>query len=174
MTSHRERRWGGMYWVGNDDSLENSIRRFYNGYFLMKRIATSGEKCNHIAQFNYKGFSCKQLEDLCNPQNGNHGRAPWMFWTAELYSSGKYMRDYAHLPSFLPLNCYTDHGPGVYSRSIPPHELDNNAPVQFINLLLKYADLKKFHQNPVIVDYHLSYGAEKKIKLNRLPIPVEL
>ena len=137
----------------------------------MKRIATSGEKCNHIAQFNYKGFSCKQLEDLCNPQNGNHGRAPWMFWTAELYSSGKYMRDYAHLPSFLPLNCYTDHGPGVYSRSIPPHELDNNAPVQFYQSPIKVRRFKKVSSKPCYCRLSPLVWCRKKNKIEQIANP---
>ena len=80
--------------------------------------------------FDYKGFSSQTLESLCDAQHGHHGFAPWMFWTAELYSFGKYIRDYAYLPSFVPLNCYTDHGPGYFSDSIPPHELDNKAAVQ--------------------------------------------
>jgi len=101
------------------------------------------------APFDYKGYSAQKLEYLCDAQSGNHGTAPWMFWTAEIYSFGKNIRDYGYLPSFVPLNCYTDHGAGFYyDGRIPPHELDNNAAVQFYHSPYSVSMFKKLSSKP--------------------------
>ncbi|MCF8236485.1 MAG: hypothetical protein K9J33_16860 [Bacteroidales bacterium] len=51
------------------------------------------------------------------------------YWTAEIYSFGKYIRKYGYYPPFLPLCVYTDHGPG--GRWGPhKHELESTAPTQ--------------------------------------------
>lgn len=83
--------------------------------------------------FDYKGYSEETLLALCDSANIDAGNAEWVYWTAEVYSFGRHIRDYAFYPSFLPLLCFTDHGAGTFSHmaGIPKHEFESTAPVQF-------------------------------------------
>ncbi|WP_027187367.1 hypothetical protein [Desulfovibrio cuneatus] len=82
--------------------------------------------------FDYKGYDEETLLALCAPSGTDLGLARWVYWTAEVYSFGVHMRDFAFYPSFLPLYCYTDHGAGALQYdTILPHELTHDAPVQF-------------------------------------------
>ena len=79
--------------------------------------------------FDYNGYSEKKLLDLCDDVKANKGKAPWHYWTSEVYSFGKHLRDYALYPEILPLYVYSNHGiTWLYKDSeIPKHELENNA-----------------------------------------------
>lgn len=46
---------------------------------------------------------------------------------SNIYGLGKYIKKYGFYPNRLPLCVYTDHGVAL-SETIPPHELDNDAP----------------------------------------------
>jgi hypothetical protein len=56
------------------------------------------------------GMSDNELEELCKDKFWNNGWVPWMFWTSETYSSGKYYRNWLNFPKFLPLPFASDHG----------------------------------------------------------------
>ena len=77
-----------------------------------------------------KGMTEDELTHLCDPKRALTGIAPWIYWTSEQYGNGKYFREYAMFPRFLPLCVYTDHSHGVNGTDIPAsHELSTNAPV---------------------------------------------
>lgn len=71
----------------------------------------------------------EELVDLCKPLDGYSGKAPWLYWTVELYSHGKYIREYGFFPKRLPLCVYGDHSGGIVGTEIPAkHELETDAP----------------------------------------------
>lgn len=87
-------------------------------------------------EFGYKDYSEETLLKLCDPNEAKMGLARWIYWTAEVYSFGKHIRNYAYYPSFLPLYCFTDHGAGApsYGELLPfglECTLKNNAKEQF-------------------------------------------
>lgn len=72
----------------------------------------------------------KELLELCtNKAKISFQIVTSPFWTAEIYGFGKYIREYGHYPSFLPLCIYTDHGPGRIDHPYK-HELESVAPSQ--------------------------------------------
>lgn len=122
--------------------------------------------------FDYRGYSTTELESLCNAQNSNHGTVPWMFWTAEIYSFGKNLRDYAYLPSFIPLNCYTDHGAGYYyDERIPPHELNNDSAVQLYHSPYSVEMFKKVSSKPCYCMLSPVVWCRKKNKIEQIANP---
>lgn len=74
------------------------------------------------------GMSASELERLCSWKGVRTFRAA-PYWTAEIYSFGKYIREYGYYPSFLPLCIFTDHGPGAYIE-VNKNELESTAPIQ--------------------------------------------
>jgi hypothetical protein len=68
-----------------------------------------------------------ELLDLCQ---STPKTACSLYWTAEIYSFGKYIREYGRFPLSLPLCIYTDHGPGRVDYPFK-HELESTAPCQF-------------------------------------------
>lgn len=78
-----------------------------------------------------EGMTEEELLKLCDPKNAFTGKFPWVYWTSELYSHGKYIREYAFYPQYLPLIMYSDHS-GMSGSDIPSkHELETDAPVFF-------------------------------------------
>ena len=78
----------------------------------------------------HSGYTDSELESLTNPQEVNTGKAPWVYWTSELYSFGRLYREWAYYPKRLPLFIYSDHG--VHKQSaFYPHEENNNAICNF-------------------------------------------
>lgn len=76
------------------------------------------------------GMTEEELLKLCRPNWLHRGIAPWIFWTVERYSHGKYIREYAYYPKILPLIAYGDHSSGVKGTDIPSkHELESDAPL---------------------------------------------
>ena len=73
------------------------------------------------------GMSESELLKLCDEKYTGKGVVTWHYWTAEVYSFGKHIRNYAFYPYILPLFVYTDHGVGSYTNEIPKHELEHKA-----------------------------------------------
>lgn len=83
------------------------------------------------------GMTEKELLELCDEKNAFTGKSPWIYWSSELYSFGKYIRKYGYYPQILPLAVYSDHsGPSI--TEIPyKHELESNAPAFLTHTVLK-------------------------------------
>lgn len=94
------------------------------------------------------GISEKELLRLSSTEGLNKCLAKQLYWTAEVYSFGKYIRKYAYYPSFFPLYCYTDHGAGEYFDQIAKHEIESTAPVQFYNSPISTELFKKVSNKP--------------------------
>lgn len=94
------------------------------------------------------GMNEEELLELCGTEKLKNGIAKWKYWTAEVYSFGKYMRKYAYYPTFLPLYCYTDHGAGCYFDEVAKHELESDAPIQFYNSPISTELFKKVSNKP--------------------------
>lgn len=79
--------------------------------------------------FDYKGYSQEKIETLCDIKKISSG-IPWLFWTSEVYSFGRQIREYGFFPNFLPLNIYSEHGMTIL-KVIQDHELNNDAYCMF-------------------------------------------
>ena len=75
------------------------------------------------------GLSEEKIISLCNSKNLKSGGFPWIYWTSEAYSFGKYLRKYAYYPSFFPLTVYSDHSGPNLSDEPYKHELECDAPI---------------------------------------------
>ena len=91
---------------------------------------------------------------------------PPPYWTAEIYSLGKYIREYGYYSRFLPLCIYTDHGAG---RINPPyeHELKSDAPSQFYHSLESVEEWGKKSQKPCYVLYSPFVFYRRKNKIEK-------
>ena len=81
--------------------------------------------------FDYKGQTEEELLKLCDDKYANKGNAKWLYWPSEVYSFGKYYREQAFYPSFLPLHVYSIHGVEV-GATVYPHELNNDSEAMFV------------------------------------------
>lgn len=72
------------------------------------------------------GFSDDQLDELVQKPVRSRREAPWLFWTTELYSIGKCLREWLSWPTWLPIPLYSDHGVGTRG-ALFPHEQNNPA-----------------------------------------------
>lgn len=95
-----------------------------------------------------KGFSEQELLNLCNDKNNTPIFRGAPYWTAEIYSFGKHIRDYAYYPKFLPLAIYTDHGPQRIPGKPYEHELSMDAPVMFYHSPESVKIWKRFSKKP--------------------------
>lgn len=111
------------------------------------------------------GMSEKELLSLCDEKNLRGSGARWIYWTAEVYSFGKYIRDYAFYPIFLPLAIYTDHGAGCVDYPYK-HELESSAPVQFYHSPVSVEKWKEVSSKPCYVLYSpfVFYRRSRKIE----------
>jgi len=74
------------------------------------------------------GMTLSEIEVVCRgPLRQTYIAAP--YWTAEVYSFGKYIREYCDYPKWLPLCVFTDHGPGAWG-DVHKVELSSTAPMQ--------------------------------------------
>lgn len=82
------------------------------------------------------------IRDLCKPQLGrSFPLAP--YWSSELYSRGRYFREYGFYPSFLPLCINSSHGIGEFTSPLK-YELATDAPLQVFfseNAYLRWKNL---------------------------------
>jgi hypothetical protein len=97
------------------------------------------------------GMNESELLSLCSDKNIKRSRII-PYWTADIYSFGKYIRAYGYFPKFLPLCVYTDHGPS--SQDYPyEHELNSDAPCQFYHSPKSVKEWKKVSSKPCFVLY---------------------
>lgn len=94
--------------------------------------------------FDYKGLSPEYLFFLCDEKFVNKGVSKWKYWTSEVYSYGKILREYAFYPKFLPIYCYSSHGVYFSSEKPFPHELENDSYAQFYTSPDSVSAFKKF------------------------------
>ena len=110
-----------------------------------------------------------ELLDLCQPKvRVSFQIIPSPYWTAEIYSFGKYIREYGYYPFFLPLCVYTDHGPGYVN---PPllHELESDAPAQFYHSPLAVREWRKIAKKPCYNLYSPAVFYRRKNKITTDP-----
>ncbi len=112
-----------------------------------------------------------ELLSLCSPENVKRwGRARnyCYYWTSEIYGFGRYIRQYAYYPEFLPLCAYTDHGP--FSADTPlKHELESDAAVQFYHSKRLVAEWEKVSKKPCYVLYSPFVFYRRKNTIEPLP-----
>lgn len=96
--------------------------------------------------FNYLGYDEEELLRLCDEVHTNKGKAPWIYWTSEVYSFGLHLRNYGFYPSFLPLYIYSDHGIG--NPTITQHETQNDAEWMFVTFDEKAKNYRQESQKP--------------------------
>jgi len=115
----------------------------------------------------FEGYSDSKLEKLVDPTNVNTGRAPWVYWTSELYSFGRLYRDWGCYPSWLPIFVYSDHGihkPAEFS----PHEKNNDANVHFTFNSERVLNNKNIESKEVILVTHPWVRYRKKNNIKQL------
>lgn len=108
----------------------------------------------------------KELLSLCQNRAPVQRIALSQFWTAEIYSFGKYIREYGFFPSSWPLCIYTDHGVG--RREYPfEHELKSGAPCQFYHSPKSVEVWKKYSTKPCHVLYSPFAFYRRKNKIEK-------
>lgn len=95
-------------------------------------------------------MSEEKLLELCNSKRGF---SPRLFWTAEVYGFGKYIRKYGYYPRFLPLAVYTDHGPARLYDKPYKHELESSAPAMFYHAPESVETWRRFSNKPCYTLY---------------------
>lgn len=102
----------------------------------------------------------------CQDRTAGFHIIPSPYWTAEIYSFGKYIREYGYFPSFLPLCIYTAHGAGSFDYPFK-HELESNAPCQFYQSPKTVHEWKKHSSKPCYVLYSPFVFYRKKNKIQK-------
>jgi hypothetical protein len=101
-------------------------------------------------EINSSGMSEEKLLKLCKIKRSFK---PRLFWTAEIYGFGKYIRKYGYYPNFLPLAIYTDHGPRRLADNLHKHEIETCAPAMFCHNPESINIWKKYSKKPCYVLY---------------------
>lgn len=119
--------------------------------------------------FDYKGYSEEKLKNLCDDKYAYKGFANWHYWTAEVYSFGKHIRNYGFYPQILPLHIYTDHGSGFYDIEVPKHELEHDAYCQLYHSSQSVKLFKKSSDKPcyTMLSPFVWYKRKNKIKKSK-------
>lgn len=99
------------------------------------------------------GLTEKEILNLCSDVNNHPFFRLAPYWTAEIYSFGKYIRKYGYYPSYLPLAIYTDHGAGRIENQPYKNELENDAPYMFYHSPESVKVWQKFSKKPCSVLY---------------------
>lgn len=97
------------------------------------------------------GMSELELLNLCDDKSNHPIFRGAPYWTAEIYSFGKYIRQYGYYPKFLPLAIYTDHGPARLNGPPYKHELEATAPVMFYHSPESVKIWKSFSKKPCFI-----------------------
>lgn len=122
------------------------------------------------SKFEYTGYSEKKLFELCTDKNIHSGFSNWYHWTAEVYSFGKYLREYGFYPLILPLHIYTDHGPGEsFTGMIQANELNSSAYCQFYHSPINLEKFKLISSKPCYSMLSPFVYYRKKNKIEKLP-----
>lgn len=99
------------------------------------------------------GLTEEQLLELCSDENNHLSFKHAPYWPAEIYSFGKYIREYGYYSKFLPLAIYTDHGAGRVNNQPWKNEIENDAPYMFYHSPASVEIWKKFSKKPCYVIY---------------------
>ncbi|HNW25909.1 MAG TPA: hypothetical protein PLG15_00700 [Candidatus Gastranaerophilaceae bacterium] len=118
--------------------------------------------------FDYKGYSEEKLLRLCDETKSDRGIAKWKYWSAEVYSFGRHIRDYAFYPSAFTLYCFTDHGAGAYFDEVAKHELESDAPCQFYHSPLSVELFKKVSNKPCYTLFSPFVWYRRKNKIEKI------
>lgn len=111
----------------------------------------------------------QELVELCKAKpHKTFLSFPWVFWTAETYSFGKYIRGYGHYPRFLPLCVYTDHGPGRHDYMFK-HDLESGAPCQLFHAPVSAKLWREVSDKPCHVFYSPFVFYRRKNRIERSP-----
>jgi len=117
-----------------------------------------------------KGFDENKLLSLCDEKYVHNGYSNWTYWTSEIYSFGKHLREYGFFPRILPLYIYTDHGPASMLTNEPaPNELESDACCQFYHSLYLVKKWKEISSKPCYVLYSPFVFCRKKKKIEKSP-----
>lgn len=109
----------------------------------------------------------KELNSLCQSDPKPAWRFfPSPYWTAEVYSFGKYIRQYGRFPSFLPLCIFTDHGAGSIDYPAK-HEIESDAPCQFYHSPKTFTEWKKISTKSCYVLYSPFVFYRRKNRIER-------
>lgn len=96
-----------------------------------------------------RGMSEKKLLNICkNSIFKNILFKFFPYWPPEIYSFGRYIRQYGYYPIFLPLTIYSDHAPELINNKPYTHELESDAPVMFYHSLHAVDVWKNFSKKP--------------------------
>ncbi len=76
--------------------------------------------------FDYAGLPARQISRLCDRFFANKPLCKTYYWTAEVYSLGRYYREYANIPEWIPLFVYSQHG-ATYWGEIFGNDIENDA-----------------------------------------------
>ena len=95
----------------------------------------------------------EEILNLCSDANNHPAFRFAPYWTAEIYSFGKYIRKYGYYPRFLPLAIYTDHGAGRIEGRPYQNELEADAPCMFYHSPESVKIWKRFSRKPCYVLY---------------------
>lgn len=81
--------------------------------------------------FDHQGYSEAKIARLCDRRAAFKGLYKRKYMTTEMYSLGRYYREYAGYPEHLPLYVYSQHGLN-YESKVTPHELENDAEAMLV------------------------------------------
>lgn len=99
--------------------------------------------------FDYKGYSEKELYFLIADSNVYQGKIQWKYWSAETYGFGRGYRNYGFFPSFLPLCIWSEHG--VSDGNLLDYDINTDAPYMFVNNIYSRNEYKTKSMTPCYV-----------------------
>ena len=88
------------------------------------------------------------------------------YWTAEIYSFGKHLRQYGFYPKWLPLCVYTDHAPGTFGEPFK-HELESTAPAQLYHSPIRVEQWRLVSDKPCHCYYSPFVHYRRKNRIER-------
>lgn len=92
-----------------------------------------------------------------------------IYWTAEIYGFGKWIRKYGYYPDSFPLCIYTDHGAGCNDDLPSKHELESDAPSQFYHCADTVKRFKSLSKKPCYVLKSPFSFARKEMGIEQSP-----
>ncbi len=90
------------------------------------------------------------------------------FFVNTVYSLGYWLKDYGYYPKNWPLYTYMDHGVALYDK-IPPHEINNNAPIIFKFSVRQTEAYKKASKKPALTLLNPTIHCRQKNKISVSP-----
>ncbi len=81
--------------------------------------------------FDYTGFSERKLARLCSRSFACKPLCKIPYWSSEIHSIGRYLKEYAGIPEWISLFVYSQHGAN-YDLQRDEHEIDNDAEAMLV------------------------------------------